>query len=72
MKLIPSLSDRCPDEIAARRRRQRESAVEDQGTASCPQRADAGKAHCGVLNFYGARGKARRFASVLVAYLVSF
>jgi len=49
-------------EIAGRRRRRRESAVEDQGTAFSPQRADAGKAHCGVLNFYGARGKARRFA----------
>jgi hypothetical protein len=66
----PPLSDRCPREIAGRRRRRRESAVADQAIASCPQRADAGKAHCGVLNFYGARGKARRFPSVLVAYLV--
>jgi hypothetical protein len=71
LKVANSLSDRCP-EIAARRRRQRESAVEDQGIAFCPQRAEAGKAHCGVLNFYGARGKARRFPSVFVAYLVLF
>jgi len=60
-KMRPPLSDRCP-EIAGRRRRRRVSAVADQGTASCPLCADGGKAHCGVLNFYGARGKARRFA----------
>ena len=42
--------------------RRRESAVEDFGTDSCPLRADAGKAHCGVLEFYAARDKARCFA----------
>src|ERR1700720_117097 len=52
----------APIEVAVRRRCRRESAVEDQGTASCPQRANAEKAHCGVLKFCGARGKARRFA----------
>src|SRR6266404_6147250 len=66
-KMRPPLSDRCPREIAGRRRRRRESAVEDQGTAFCPLCADAGKAPGGVLKFYGARDKARRFAWVLVA-----
>jgi len=42
--------------------RRRESTVEDFGTDSCPLRADAGKAHCGVLEFYAARDKARCFA----------
>jgi hypothetical protein len=55
-------SPKCAIEMAGRRRRRRESAVEDQGTVFSPQRADAGKAACGVLKFYGARGKARRFA----------
>src|SRR6266576_3175406 len=71
-KMRPPLSDRCPREIAGRRRRRPESAVADQATASCPLCADAGKAPGGVLKFYGARDKARRFASVLVAYLVLF
>ena len=61
VKRDEQLSDRCP-EIAARRRRRRESAVEDQGTDSCPQCADAGKPRCGVLKFYVARDKARCFA----------
>jgi len=56
------LSDRCPDEIALRRKRRPESAVEGQGTDSCAQRASAGKTHCVVLKFYIGRGKARRFA----------
>src|SRR5258708_22739931 len=44
------LSGSCPGEIAVRRRRRRESAVEGQGTASYLQR---GKAHCVALQFYG-------------------
>jgi len=61
-KMRTLLSDRCPDGVAVRRRCRRESAVEDQGTGSCPRRANAEKAHCVVLKFYVARGKGRCFA----------